>query len=1830
MKSKNRGMRPLNPVTVVIAPLALLATVLMAPSAMAQITLDVQGVDNCVPLAAACEPTYTTVTGFRWQVEEDKTYHVQLDGDGNVERDGSLAPVIDPNWRVGPDGLEGTLDDDPLRNTVSVSFHHSYMPVVTNGHSSDADMAAKLATLDPAKNYYVSILPDDGYSMGGAMIRAGDDGAVRVYVNSHPIPTAQITVRVFQDAAPINNVWDQGEVGLEGFAIILEDAGGKYGASAGIQSQDVFGNLLCTEYEFFDTNNNGTHDPGELFQMNNDGEPIVARAGSGCVTGPDGIVSIRNLSPGKFGVLAVPPAAIEVPPDSGNYVSSNYTQTSTIEGKKLIDAWVKANEPNFFGEFGPPGPHVNIGFVTAGPDKPFIDATVLTGGATISGQVVNLHLSRPPDTAFYNGGPFPHTTPWVGLNLGAAGLGRGVYAARANDDGSFAIPNVPAGAYQLVVWDDNLDLLFAKSTVIVNDGASTCNLLTSCNLGDVPVFQWFARMEAHVYNDENEDGFRDAGENGIIEQGVNLRFRDGTIYQAFPTDGDGFAPFDEVFPFFSWLVAEVDFARFKATGLTVTVDDGGPIDGTPGEGSGSNWDRVLSPQTQQDPTDPDSFVPPGCAGDDSCRSELGPVLSQGIQAFLGQTNVLEFGKREYWTDGQGRSENGGISGVVMYAVTRAEDNPEQAAAEPWEPGIPDVTVNLLSWPGGKLLASTTTDSWDGSRPTNCQYGSNAGSATDDPFVFRGVDTDCYDGMRMWNQVRPGVFDGGYAFGPEIDCSVEGTLFVDRATCLENTHPVFNPRTGGGTRYLNDATQYIVEVVPPAGYEVIKSQDRNVDFGEPYFPSPEKLAPACVGADYVVPASLSLFPEPAPLADQILKLCDRKEVALQAKSNGAADFFLFTQVPIAGHFIGFILDDTANEFDPASPQFGEKYAPPFMPVSIRDWTGREISRTVSDEYGVYNALIPSTYTESLGKPSGISPSMLTTCMNAKSKPNPAYDPVTSNANVPQFIDDPLHNPQYSQFCYTFQYMPGSTTYLDTPVVPVAAFAGPDQNPLDCEFVTQTPQISRVEVLGNGVFGGPYAPDDSPRTVRVFSQGWVDVPNPAYTGVGGTEPKTIQRNYGFGGTDGTVTIGGVPQTISFWNNNRIDVTMAPGTTTGQLMITRGDSGISTEVGVTVQVGLRSGANVLVVDKTNGGAYQTIQAAINDAGNNDLILVAPGTYDELVVMWKPVQLQGFGAGSTFINAIKTPFNKLSEWRQLTETLVTNNLVDIVPGQELAFGGIEPAIFFGEEGAGVFVLAKKTGGARFERGINQGARIDGFTISGADTGGGIAVNGYANYLEISNNRVVNNSAFYAGGVRVGHAVVTNQVCPDPTRDGCFEYTDSENDFVKIHHNIINQNGGLTGAGGGIGLHNGTDSYEVTDNFVCGNFTTASGAGIAHYGLSHRAGSNENGPLPLIADNTIIFNENFNQGLTVNGGGILVEGLPGLGCLFDPATGLQNPKCLANQTQTTTAGTGSVNIYRNLIQGNSAGVGEGAGIRLARVNGQDVDVKQGEIEYEYRVWIYNNMIVDNVAGLAGGGISIQDALDVRIWHNTIAHNDNASTSGDAFTPGIPDHSNPQPGAGVVSHAHSADLAPWVEGLSLFSDPNMRNNIIWENRKFFWQLEDSLPTIFGLCPDIGGELGLTCGLPDGNAPVFDDLAVLGTATPQNLSCNRCVITDGAGINNATEGPDFVAEYFNGARNDIVIVEGTISMNATPAFDEGGNFIRLRYGPLTLRERGNINPANGRETSTGALFGDYHLQPDSFGIDRAAGSNASDDFDGDPRLTGGAGNNVNDIGADEVQ
>ncbi|WP_153306224.1 hypothetical protein [Desulfatiglans anilini] len=1596
--------------------------------------------------------TPVPLTAYRWVIEEDLTY------------------------RTTP----GTPDPD----TLALSFHRSYMPVVAQGDETwtvlwgdvgdeqGVDPDAMTVTLDPLKSYYVSVIPKDSgsWSIGAAALTGGEID-VPVYLNALPLPTAQITVFVFEDNFPINNAPDlPQEVGLAGFKIIVEDAGGRYGMSAGAMMMDAFGNPIGTTY-----NPDGT----------------VAMMGNGYVlTDANGEAVIKNLAPGKYGILAVPPPG------------TNWAQTSTIEGTRVIDAWVKANEPPFFAEFGPPGWHVFFGFVS-----PMNDTTVLTGGSSITGQVVNLHLSRPPDYAFYNGAPFGHTTPWVGLNLGPAG--RGVFAKRCNSDGTFEIPNVPPGDYQLVVWDDNLDLIFAFHGVRVEEG-------TDLELGDVPVFQWFTRLEHFVFNDLDEDGFWGEGEMPMMDQTVNLRWRDGTMYQSMTTDHEGYVPFDEVFPFFSWQVAEVGFERFKATGVTVVVDHGGPIDGTDPWTFGGQ----LNPQAQPD------------NGGLAYRTETGPVLTQAFQGFLGQTSVMMWGKKAY-----GPGENGGISGMVFYSTTRAEDDPEYGAAEPWEPGIPNVRVNLYSvvYDGsgnpvpGLLVNSTTTDSWDGDPPTGCP------GDPGDPFYNGGR---CYDGMYNWNQVRPGVFDGGYAF---TEYCPDGVTVDASGSVIANGDVVPLP-----------AGQYVVEVIPPQGYEIVKSQDKNVDFGEDYLISPQLLPPQCVGEPYTVPAELTLFPGvAAPKKDAVLNLCDRKFINLSGGQNAAADFFLFTQTPIAGHIVGFILDDTANEFDPTSPQFGEKYAPPWLPVGIYDWAGRLIGQTYSDEWGRYNALVPSTYTENLPQPSGISPNMITTCMN------------DSNA-------DPLgyHNAQYSTFCYTFQYMPGATTYLDTPVIPVAAFAGPDQYPLDCEFPDGTPVIDYVQ-------NGPYVPGgNSPLTI--YSMGSVAIPDPTFDGAGS---RTVLRDYGFGsgGTVKLVAADGTiyPLTVNNWSNAAVTATTPSNIprqgAAYQLVITRNDNGLSTIRGITVQVGTARQAEVLTVPA--GGS---IQAAIDAADPGDLILVPPGTYNESVIMWKPVRLQGYGAGSVVINAVKgVQAEKLTAWRDKVRQLIEGNLVDLAPGQEIGFGGIEPVTLFNEEGAGILVLAKSGGNSRFDHPRNRGARIDGFTIRGSDQGGGIVVNGYGDYLEISNNRIINNSGFFGGGIRLGHAQLTVE------QGNTLLHSDADNDFIRIHNNHITQNGGLGGAGGGVSLCTGSDGYSLVENYICGNFTLGQGGGIGHLGLS------DNG---LIARNTVLFNESFNQGVTVMGGGIFVGGQAPLG-----GPGSLSP------------GSGSVKVIGNLIQGNAAEAGDGGGIAVQRANGQDVADNLKKADQWHTIDILNNMVVNNLAALAGGGISLYDGARVNILHNTVAHNDSTATAGEAFSPGNPNVSSPQP-AGIVSRAHSPELAA-LGVAGVFSNPQLANDIVWENRSFYFT-----------------------GDPNDADPVYTlqpapephwDLAVMGAAG--SLDPAYSILTDATGYDgtNVSLDPGFVFPYLNGGRGTTVVPgEGTTALQPAPAFDEGGNFIKVRFGPLTRCD--DAVPGDGNP----GVCSDYHIQAGSPAV--GAGTPLSGaypdlawDFDGELRTA------PVDIGADEL-
>jgi hypothetical protein len=720
----------------------------------------------------------------------------------------------------------------------------------------------------------------------------------------------------------------------------------------------------------------------------------------------------------------------------------------------------------------------------------------------------------------------------------------------------------------------------------------------------------------------------------------------------------------------------------------------------------------------------------------------------------------------------------------------------------------------------------------------------------------------------------------------------------------------------------------------------------------------------------------------------------------------------------------------------------------------------------------------------------------------------------------------------------------------------------------------------------------------------------VPNPAYagpfaaTGANGlASQRNILRHYGFGNQRGKVMIGNVDLTTgSTWSDGSITVTVPAGTPSGELMVTTAAGAQSIDT-VTVTIDRRGASS-----PTRVTGSSSIQAAIDVARPGDLILVDAGTYNELVVMWKPVRLQGVGAGSVLINAAKYPTSKLENWRPMINRLFSIDAsgnqtgtaqVDPLPTQEITGGVVllEPSVLGSEEGAGITVLAKNllsnrcSGGATSTYGHRvtesnfrcQPSRIDGISVTGGDAGGGIYVNGWAHGLEISNNRVYGNAGAYNGGIRVGVPYLEIETLPPAREDGQRISGFGYDLNVKIHHNQVSKNGtveaqaGQGGAGSGIAICAGTDNYSIDHNFVCGNYSASDGGGIGHLGFS------QNG---TIAYNQVLFNQSFQQTASTHGGGIIVIGEP-------PVAGALS------------LGTGDVTIDANLIRGNFAEGGLGGGIRLQQVNGADV-ARFPQPGRWHRVTLTNNMVVNNVAGWAGGGISLADTLRASIVNNTIVSNDSVGIAGvvlagtvalPAATPGVAGVGRPSP-SGLVSEPTSAALLAaiangGVRAANAISQPTeLTNNIIYQNRSFYYSgdgrlcVGNSLSAPSGKCTTLPNQ-SATGQCPNGAA--YWDLGVLGDTGPgpgtPRLNPTFSVLTSSTGYpgsGNRAGAPGLNNQFCNGSRmmpelGSVTNPPTLFNLQVAATADEGNNYVNLRYGPLFLE-----NP------STKGIVGDYHI------------------------------------------
>lgn len=971
--------------------------------------------------------------------------------------------------------------------------------------------------------------------------------------------------------------------------------------------------------------------------------------------------------------------------------------------------------------------------------------------------------------------------------------------------------------------------------------------------------------------------------------------------------------------------------------------------------------------------------------DDSVGGGL--ILSQ--LTIEGQRSIIDWGKAPY----EG-ADNGGISGVVHYATTRNEFNARLALAEDYEPGIPNVTIQLYGLrPGGDpenpddydvLLNEVQSDSWQTPRSSNpanpalCdvldQHG-NSLFTPGDGSTPELVATECIEVPQLGNETQPGAYDGGWAIETMCPPDANGNSTFP---CDEEDEEPLPP------------DDYVVELVIPPFYQILKEEDLNTLEGNEFTPAiPPK---ACVG-----PLHLADVPDDynSPYDGQMMPLCNRKFVPLQAQQNAGVDFFLFTDsstlgdatirnwtsdqaVAPPGLIFGLVENNVIIENDPNALTYGELRSAADLPIGIYEFDrtgngglGRRITTIYTDENGFYEVWLPSSPTANCPIPQGVCPAMYILVLNDPGDPG--------NPN-------PHYKGNYLTDVYVRDVWPGKMTVADTPTNPISTQV--------CTLPAGTPQIFVVDP--------PYGQAGSGFDIRITGTRFgPNQATPPQVTLGGAPLSVV-------GWTAATPFGpdGVPNTGDDGNavfEDVVTVRVPAGFTAGpaQLMVTNASNGSTNVNGLTVHVlGGSYNPPVVVVNPSNNPNATPLQNAINSAATGSLIIARPGSYRENIVLGKRVKLQGYGPGGIVgagdLEAIDCVGGNCPPLPQGGEEPFSPIVGTVLDGRYFAFeisrqvawqnlvDSLSPVGPVGVPGgAGITVVAPSA--STFDD-TSFAAQIDGFAVSASrgQGGGGIYVHAYGRNLQITNNILEDNSGYHGGGISLGR----------PTAEGGL--ANNENDNIRIVRNRVLSNGGVFFAGG-IGIFNGADNYELGNNDICGNYSLEYGGGLSHFGFS---------PNASIHDNWIYNNDSFDEG-----GGVIITGDLGV----NPPLG---------------SSPGAVTIERNLIQTNVSN-DDGGGIQL-------LNPLQSPIR------IHNNIIANNVAGDMGGGISLDNGSNVTIINNTIVGNVSTHTAVDAIF-------GEAHAAGLVTTPFSAPfIATLPPGSPTYGNPVLFNKIFWDNLAYRW------------------------------------------------------------------------------------------------------------------------------------------------------------------------------------
>ena len=1508
------------------------------------ITLSVASARDVNPGKTSVKPNAgDPVADYQWIINADDT------GNPGTAKDPLLTDCL-PATAAGAHSTDANFADTcPWPSTRPTS---GFAPIVAEG--DQADFAAGKSLDLPGGKYLISVKAD-GYKIDGAHFTVdGGSQAVTVGLNPTPLPLATIQLQVYDDYAPVDGTYEvdaESSVNMSGFHAHLTDV-------FGAVSVDYYGNALCTSYK------HKTSNPSSpiLFDAANKPEVDSTKA-PGCLSDATGVIKIPNLGPNRYGAVVTAP----------KLASGQWVQTTTLEGGHDHDIWIQEGDTGLDTEQlrgQEPVPATQFGFVRTMSLAPAAKDTSRHGG--IKGVVVQ----GLPYIGGQNGvvGPEGVAGTKVGARLpnvwvALSDLNHGdqqVYLAKANNDGTFTIDDVADGSYQVTIWDDDQDYIIYSFNAEV-DAAAHSGADGYTDVGQQMLVGWFSHFQGHVFVDDNGNGKRDPGEQGVPSFALTLRERDNTpmdqATNTVTTNDSGFYDIREGYPMAKYLILEAFNTRYATTGVTWKGDN-----------------------------DPEG------------TTQLGQMVDLNVLPIIGLNGTIDWGVRPYTP-----SENGGIAATVSYDTTRNELDAADAASEAYQPGIPGVTVHLFR--------STACAFTDKASPTyavdvanECRQGKKIvplqlPNPAFDPAQPPSSTNEKYTGTN------PDADRGAFVKGPEVSDSYTSETWAPPRGCtarqwdgsvldsgIQQALPEFgvsanrlcveSPMMGfqagvndaaGGAQAVNgnygfsgmDPGDYIVSVdIPttPVGnrpmYKVTSEEDVNVFTGDTYLPQenyppstqgaadnpadPPTATPtapsqppsqqagiisSCVGPLHTVhvrnvPEGDSSDPVPgtynpdfnaaggSPFEGYDMPSCADKLVTVRSGQTVAPNFNLFTDVPVPTHFWGLTINDLGLTLDTRSIGFGEAQGLPYVPVGFYDWAGRLDYTAHTDFNGMYEALMPSTDTYNCPVPAGPCPNMYRTVGNDPGSPG------ALNSD---------YNSRFRTIAANFQGWPGLYTVTD-------------QAPTQAAATVLTPDGA---VANNTVCN---LPDTTPQLLAVSTPYVTRRPGTAAT------PVTI-KGFGFGATKGRLTLKDplvgtmpeVPANVTAWSDRSITFTVPTTyTPTGSTSPTNLNGTLQLSLSNAAGVPAYNTLSLLALSGTgSGGAqnnpklyevgpghtYATVQAALNAAvptgelpykavvvwPNTQSTANPQGDYNENVVIHNQVRVQGVGPGGFDDTGAFVRGSILDGTGFDTDLPSGTNWLAAVGRQ--AYRGLAAV----PDAADVTVLAPLPGTSQ-PPATGAPARVwpvalDGLRIrNGSQANIATAANAVTG--AVSTGVGGGGSLVTQGGGVYAHQFVqglhlTNNVFDGNSgsfggaiRLGTPYVGNNQNYAAVISHNQIRDNGG-TNLAGGIGLFTGSDGYSVDHNAICGNHSSEYGGAITAFGYQNT--NKAQGAKNSIDHNRIWFNQSYDEG-----GAVMVAGeLPA-----DP-TGI-------------TAGSGPVSIDANVIQANLAN-DDGGGIRLLQTSGSNV-----------------------------------------------------------------------------------------------------------------------------------------------------------------------------------------------------------------------------------------------------------------------------------------------------